>query len=386
MAYIFIAFFSTIVKKPIFNLFASYIAVFIVLKNYSNDLVDKIFKALYICAILLISELIIANILGYTNIIPTNNIEMKKSIDLFIMHFFIYIVAIFLSKSKKIKNSSIDSLTKNHLLIVPILSIVLLIFVYSFDTINPFQISIFTILLYFINITTYKVYTNTIKALTFEKEQEIIEEQNNFYKNQLELMKENEKLIKSNRHDLKNHIAVLNSLILENENSKAKEYLDELYNNFFEEKKYFSTGNDIIDAIVNYKLNSIEEEKIDFNFNADISSTTNSYISSYDMTVILGNLIDNAIEACKKLDDCEKKIILKIKDNKGKLSIYVQNKFDGNIQIRYDQIVTTKENKIEHGYGIKNIKRVVENNKGIFNFEIIDGNIFTALIVLFIVD
>lgn len=88
-----------------------------------------------------------------------------------------------------------------------------------------------------------------------------MEEQNNFYKNQLRLMKESEETIKSYRHDMKNHMTVINSLIDKDEIEALKKYLNEISNISFDNEKYISSGNEIIDSIVNYKLNLAENEK-----------------------------------------------------------------------------------------------------------------------------
>lgn len=192
-------------------------------------------------------------------------------------------------------------------------------------------------------------------------------------------MKESEETIKSYRHDMKNHMTVINSLIDKDEIEALKKYLNEISNISFDNEKYISSGNEIIDSIVNYKLNLAENEKI--RFITDISISTGLHISSYDMTIILGNILDNAIEASKKVDEVERKIILKIKEENGKFIIYIQNKFNGNLKNNYE---STKDNEKEHGYGIKNIKKVVEKNNGICKFEIIDKSIFTTLIVFII--
>lgn len=379
LSYLLVAFFSTIIQKPIFNLLTSYIAIFIISNNYSNDLVDKAFNALYIDTILLIAEFVSGTLLGYANIIPIKNIEIKKVTDLFLMQIFNYAAALILIKAKKEKYNEINNLVKYYLFVVPILSSILLIFFFSSEIIKPIQTSILTIFLLLINVITYKVYTNTVKIITFRKNKEAIDQQNSFYKNQLKLMKENEEAIKSYRHDIKNHLTVLNLLIAQNENDKAKKYIKEMCDVKIVDRKYILSGNEIIDNIVNYKLNLAKNEKIEVD--TDISVSKDLFLPSYDITVILGNLLDNAIEACKKLDEHERKIILKINENKSKLTIYIQNNFNRNLKISDEKFITTKNAESEHGYGITNIKKAVKKNKGIYEFDIVDENIFAVLII-----
>ena len=379
ISYTIVAFFSTLIQKPILNLFASYTAIFIILNNYSNDIMDKTFNALYISTILLVSEIVVATILGYANISPLVNVEFRKVVDLITIYIFNYVVVICFIKLRKTKKHDCCKTTKNHLLIIPILSILLIILFYTFNQILPFQLAIVTALLFTVNIVTYRVYTNTVDIMNFQKDKELLEEQNSFYKSQIKLIKENEETIKSYKHDIKNHITVLKLLIEQNENDKAIEYLEEICDIGASGKKYISSGNDIIDNVVNYKLNLAKNEKIKFDI--DISVSKKLFIPPYDITVILGNLLDNAIEACRELDESERKIVLKINENKSKLTIYIQNKFDKTLKKEHGDFATTKDDKNEHGYGIKNIKKSVEKNKGACEFDIVDENIFTVLIV-----
>lgn len=112
ISYIIVAFFSTLIQKPILNLFASCTAIFIVLDNYSGDIIDKIFNTLFVGAVLIASELIISEILGYSNIMPLDSVEIKKAVDLLIIYMFNYIVAVCLIKFRKIRKCNLGRTTK----------------------------------------------------------------------------------------------------------------------------------------------------------------------------------------------------------------------------------------------------------------------------------
>ena len=105
-------------------------------------------------------------------------------------------------------------------------------------------------------------------------------------------------------------------------------------------------------------------------------------ISDFDITVVLGNVIDNAIIATSKLK-ANRRIDMSIKYLKEMLLIHLENTFDGDIHEKNNEILTLKTNKEHHGYGLKNIKHVLSKYDGIM--EIYYSNkIFTSDIMMYV--
>lgn len=382
LAYIIILLAVLFLKKPITNLISTYIAIFIISRNYSDETVNNIYVSLYTHSVILTGEFIGAILLGYLSIPLIGSYEILKITHLIILYASCFIVAVIAIKinSEIKKNSNISS--KIYLIIVPMLSIIFIALLYTFEKISITQLSLSTILLFLINITTFKIYKQTVKIITFQKDKELIEEQNNFYKTQISLMKESEEKFKSYRHDMKNHFLVLYSLIEKNDNDQATAYLKKIEEELGKSNQILNSGNEVIDIIINHKMSKIKNLKI--KLITEFSLIENLNLSSYDLTTTIGNLLDNAIEASEKIAEDKRLIILKIKEEKGTLTIYVQNNFDGKTEKDKEQFLSTKNNKNMHGYGLKNIKKTVEKNNGICKFDVIENNIFTVLIVFFL--
>ncbi|CAI3593945.1 GHKL domain-containing protein [Clostridium neonatale] len=101
------------------------------------------------------------------------------------------------------------------------------------------------------------------------------------------------------QHDMKNHIICLKSLAFNNNLSELKSYLLKLDDTLKKSALKIKTGNPISDCIITEKLYIASAHNIDFNCNFIIPK--NSSIDSFDLCILLGNSLDNAIEACNKI-------------------------------------------------------------------------------------
>lgn len=163
-------------------------------------------------------------------------------------------------------------------------------------------------------------------------------------------------------HDYKNNIISLTHLAEDGDIEEIKEYLkkeNELVNT---KMFYIKTGNAMVDAMVNTKQKIAEQKGIVFAVNAVIPEECK--INGIDLANLLGNLIDNAIEASEK--EKHGYIDINIKQNKKFLMIVIKNKFVGTLM---QDMQTTKENKKLHGIGLKSVKNIVTKYNGEISFD-----------------
>lgn len=163
-------------------------------------------------------------------------------------------------------------------------------------------------------------------------------------------------------HDYKNNIISLTHLAEDGDIEEIKEYLkkeNELVNT---KMFYIKTGNAMVDAMVNTKHKIAEQKGIVFVVNAVIPEECK--INGIDLANLLGNLIDNAIEASEK--EKQRYVDIIIKQNKKFLMIVIKNKFVGPLM---QDMQTTKENKKLHGIGLKSVKNIVTKYNGKISFD-----------------
>lgn len=200
-----------------------------------------------------------------------------------------------------------------------------------------------------------------------------------------EQMEETERVysdIRRIKHDMKNTVSVimrLSDLKVGEENMELKKYLAELSGDLEKSESLFKTGNTVADTLLNIKYHEakryIEELQIDAK---GVIFPKGLKILSYDIGAILGNALDNAIEACVKLKNIESEaetfIRLYSVQKGGVFILGIENSFDGNLKLRPGEELpmTDKADKNAHGMGLFNIKSTAEKYGGTMDFQIRD--------------
>lgn len=180
------------------------------------------------------------------------------------------------------------------------------------------------------------------------------------------------------RHDVKNHYGNISYLLANHQIEEAQKYLEEYAQQIIHIKPVVNTGNNVVDVILNSKMKIIQDQQIDFHYDVVIPPVLK--ISAVDISVILGNLLDNAIEATSKLND-HKKIDVKIQIYKDNIFIHVSNIYNGKIITANHGFISTKENRRDHGLGLGNVSHIVKKNKGTIDINY-DNNTFTVSILI----
>lgn len=184
--------------------------------------------------------------------------------------------------------------------------------------------------------------------------------------------------LKRVKHNMKNTLSVITRLSdsdSDNAQKELKKYLSEMGGDLDKAEFRFKTGNTISDALLNMKYNEAKRCIRDLEIEADKLFFPNSLkIRGYDIGVILGNALDNAIEACVRLRNNEPDADVYIRlfsSQKGELLLFrIENSFDGilNFGNREDLPLTNKADKTAHGIGLYNIRSTAEKYGGTMDF------------------
>lgn len=185
---------------------------------------------------------------------------------------------------------------------------------------------------------------------------------------QYQLTKENIALINQKSHDLKHQIRALRKASKE----ELDTYLDEMEDSVRIYEAIVKTGNDVFDTILTEKSLYCKDRGIQVSCVADGSQM--DFINTVDLYAILGNAMDNAIEAVEKFDELEKRQIdVMIYRQQNFLVMNIINPIDGNLIYEGEFPVTTKGDKKFHGYGLRSIKYILNKYDGVLNISEEDG-------------
>ena len=214
----------------------------------------------------------------------------------------------------------------------------------------------FVLLLYFVSIRYHD------DSLLDTYETSSTRYQNKLLKNQVDEVQNIYMTMRGWRHDYHNHLQSLKAKLTKNQIDESIEYLNELEKDLDDIHQIVETGNINIDAILNSKLSLAMTHDIDVN--VKVSIPKDLPINNIDCCVLLGNLIDNAIEACEKVND-NKYIRLYIGLYKKQLYISITNATNEIVRKFDEEYITTKRGN--HGHGLKRINKVVEKYNGYIN-------------------
>lgn len=184
------------------------------------------------------------------------------------------------------------------------------------------------------------------------------------------------------RHDMKQTNSVVLSLLKEAKTKEAIEYMQKAAKQISDFDVVIDVGNDFVNAILNAKLSEAKRNGITVLCSADKNA---SGIDEVDLCNLLGNLLDNAIEACEKCGKGQRVIEIKLRTHDGKYLLEVENTAEENALESNKQLSTTKDDKASHGYGVKSIKSIAEKYNGIVNFAQV-GDRFRSAVVLSITE
>lgn len=212
------------------------------------------------------------------------------------------------------------------------------------------------------NVSLINLIGKMIKSNNIFMENKLIKEKMNLqYQNYMNLQEAQSKVRKL-YHDMKNHIICIQGIYGQNE--LAEKYIENLKNELDEWKSIFVTGNMILDIILNDKKKICDRNNIDFS--VDINFFSCEFIEMLDVCSIFSNMIDNAIEACYKVNDKDTNRFIKIKGNivNNFFVIKCENSKINKVKFKNNNIKTDKKDHNLHGIGIKSIKTSVQKYDG----------------------
>ena len=217
-----------------------------------------------------------------------------------------------------------------------------------------------------------------LQRIMKREEDKTIIYQNKLMKQQMDEIENIYMTMRGWRHDYHNHLQSLKGYLSLNKVEQMKDYLNELETDLDSIDTLYHSGNLQLDSILNAKLAIAEKGQI--RIHCDASIPPQLHVSDLDLCVILGNLLDNAIESCRKINDPDERFIrVYIGILKKQLYISITNATSETVKQRTDHYFTTKRG--DHGHGLKRVDQVVKKYDGYLNRQNEPG-VFATEIVL----
>lgn len=354
------------------NLVISLMAIFLIGCTYSGSLKKTILLSVMCYAIQCASDVIAVFL--FTKLSDNGNYEL---VSMYLSVLLFYIIVIVLKNVYKKQVQDEFSGQWSYLLISAICSICILYMIANDTGMARITIVVTGMVVLAVNIMLYRFYESMSDRFIYEQDNILLRKQMDIYEQQISANVENAEKIRAIRHDMKHHIREIKELAEKGMTKEINEYIDMLAGDINEAQSYIDTGNAALDGIVNYYMSVAATENIIFDTN--ISVPQNMQIKTYDLNIIMGNLLDNAFENTMMAKN--KQVLLKMKYFNSILYISSINTYTGAIKKSGEKFISLKDSS--HGYGVDNIKRIVNKYNG--NIEIdYKNNVFNISIVLYI--
>ena len=251
------------------------------------------------------------------------------------------------------------------LVLMPICSTIVITLLIYTDTCTDIGLTIVSIGLLIANFLMLYLYNLLLHSISQQYEIEMLKTQLQAYANQLNVVLRGEEKIKALRHDIKHHLSELMLLANKHDVAEIQKYIDEMNSFLKNPNEIVSSGNLEIDSVLNFMLQKAEKELKTVDIKVMLPEKVRH---SFDINVMLGNLLENAIKAAGKTEN--KYLSVHIKLKRGILKVKIENSFESSYILRKEQnrkdtiLKTTKPFTKQHGIGLKNVKKIVEKYNG----------------------
>jgi len=358
----------------------SVITTFLLTFLFESTLLSKFFITIGFQALFAISEFFSQFIVQFF-IYKSSDVscEVTDGIN-FITPLIFFLLLFFISLIPGLKKHYINKRFSILLMIPPIITVLLSSnrSIININVSDPISYTLFIFGLLIINISNY--FTLTLSAKWYEEKERnnLILRQNEYQQKKYAQLSSAYKNLRRYQHDTKNRFIYISNCIKTKKYDEIIPYLEESLNDLDASYTRVNTGNLVIDSFVSNCISVAADNNIEFKYDLKVDPAVIP-VNDYDLSIIIGNLLDNALNACNKITDSYMKYI--------KLSIHTNSEYKQFIirvinSCRTDKIDESKNN-LSHGYGISNIQNHIEKYQGIMNNLLKDNEYDCSVIIPF---
>lgn len=338
--------------------------------GYSGKKKDKVFTFLFMDVSLIVSEALVY-------IIINTFFEVTAEIYLLGGVMSKIVLCIFLRGlmvlKKDIKEVNISFKMCVDIFAIPFITSAMLLcqyYLYGGFRINKVEI-VYCSLMLVINYIAFEMFMDIKQVMSLRHENRLLEEQKKYYIGENKETKQLWEGMRSFKHDVRNRYTYEKILLEEGRYAELMAYYQEVIKFLKSDRLYASSGNMIVDSMINYKLSDISE---DIEVECIMHFPEDLQFNEGDIVLIFGNLIDNALEALKGINNGKKWLSIKLEYDQPNLVMIVANTYQGALKKdNQGNYLTTKKDKKNHGIGIKNVSKLVNMRGGMLAIKENDG-------------
>lgn len=241
--------------------------------------------------------------------------------------------------------------------------------------------SISMVALLFANLLVFDQYHRLFREAETINQLDLLRHNLQFEADQIRLLEKQNLEVRKIAHDIKNSLLPVAYQLEQGNLVMSRTRLSEIVDQLGDlQQTQIFTGHPLIDTILRYKIEIALKSQVKIEIKGQLMQTL--HIPDIDISVMLGNALDNAIEAAEQVADiARRRILIELQADKGILTIVITNPISQPVIVQAGQIKTNKQEPGKHGLGLDSIRQLVDRNGGYINIES-DHNTFKLLIIL----
>lgn len=351
------------------NLLVNLIGLGVISSLYTKSVKSILFATCSVCAVNMIAEM--ALVAGWGNYEEGKMVnQIYFVISVFLALLIEVLVEKIMGRTDKKREQSVA------MALVPAVSIIFCYLIVFSKKFTDFELLIANIGFLGINFLFFHLYERLSLALEEKYENVILKQKLQSYSSQMKVVLEGEEKVKALRHDMKHHMNEIKLLAMQNKTQEIGRYIDDMQEFVSNPEEIVHSGNWDIDSILNYMLQRAKKELRTVDVDVQLPEQLSH---QFDLNVILGNLLENAIEGARQTE--EKRLKFRVTFQKGVLQIEIENSFQGTLVRERGRFFTTKEDKELHGIGLNNVRRIVEKYDGLMEVRPREDTFFVKIIL-----
>ena len=371
-----------VLNIPVVNLLTSWIALLLVSLTYEATPQKRLLYVTYIMMFMLIPEIIVGAATGYIHFSVFTSGNYSDSTGLVTTWLLKYCEALLIRNYKSTKaKQTISWISWASSILIPVVTLIQELILFSCNDLSKSKAIISIVLLFAVNVAFFYLYDLLSESYVRRSMLSLMEKENELYIKQCEIMQSSTEDLQAFRHDTNNQFIALSELLAAKRYDEAEEQLRELSHLTKKKIIYSTSGNVIVDGLINYKLQNAFKE--DIKVKTEIAVPMQLAIDSTDLITVIGNLLDNALTAILKLEPDQRTLNFRLVYSRQRLIFRCSNPYNGELLTENGKIASTKTDKAAHGFGLSNITKSVEKYNGYMEIKTEDHT-FTVDIIMYI--
>lgn len=349
------------------NIITGFICMFLLTLCYDARFRKRIVVSMAIFMLTILSEGITALVIGLGGFGFFERAANDNLFALFLSRLFFWGIYLIIKRFKHLQEDT--PLPKTFFLcsdIIMVVSAMQMSLVYSQQEIEQTKAMLSLLGLGMAVYTVIFLYDVLSSAFRERTKLELARKEKEFYHRESQLLQKSQEDTRKFQHDLRNRMQVIEDMAEKKEWDELKRYVSQVAEKSKTIDLYSQTGNLALDSIINCKLDEAKEKGIEVN--SVITLPGEIITDEDDMIVIVGNLLDNAMEAAEKVKK-DSYIQAFLRYEEGCLYLRVENSYDGIIKEGKDGFLTRKKEKELHGLGIRSVQDSVTKYQGEMEFS-----------------